>query len=675
MAMDPAGLPQPTGPTSQALVPLTSPPEGQSPAGTSVDPVLQNMLLMAPPAPVKKEKVPRLPQPSRDDCVSYANSDKSYYSVRNQRMARDTEIFRQWQSGVPSTFDETEDIRWIGAAMSNLVNRLANMMGGLEEYVEASYKDDKGEQSSQKVEDLLYNCIDWERRIYAQRGGNPVQRDKFFYLFLRGWLCGRILPDLSDDDYPFDSVILDPATCYPVWGNEKQGLMRMTRIYTATTAELLSTYGQYNKGLKGDIVDKLTNDRSSVNDYLNKEWELVEYWDRDWRYVGTRDGLDVLPVKAHGLNRVPFAMVSAVGEPFGFQTPDANQGYMDPVYGPMPTGNSNSLDLAQKGVSVMHYLINTHRLGEALRTLLYAEVEKASNPPTMRYRAPQLLGQDIPDADYKIGGQNEAAMGLEKVEGLPTSPHPTDTSPLLQSADRDFVEGSMSPPGQGMDVGPNASGYSLDTLIASAKEMVLPYLQAYENFETLKFEIKLSYLREIILPLMPMQAPVTSQYGKSGGVHDITLDDLDAIGTYVRVKIKNINEQNKPAIIQSAVQQMQAGIISQRAAMEQTGIRNPNKMFAEILSEKALQHPMVEQLFSIPSALQAMGADDLAQFWATAVAGPAIQQQGMMGGGQPGEPPSPGGPSTPPNQGGTPNPTPEGTPPTGPLPGQGRGPG
>jgi len=636
------------------------------------------MLAASPPTPlsgpVRTRK--KLPKPDLDDISAYAQSDKRFYTRRNNRFARDTEIFRQWQSGVPSDFDEIEDVRWIGAAMSNLVNRMANLMGGLEVYIEAPYKDDPGEESAQKIEDFLYNCLDYNRRLYARGGGASLQRDEFFYLFLRGWLVGRVLPDLADQDYPFAADVLDPATCYPIWGSDKAGMTRMTRQYSQTSAELLATYGPFNPKLKDRMLFDLGTDGSTkISEHLTKEWTVIEYWDQDWRGVMTSDGLEVLPVKEHGLRGVPFVMVSAVGEPKGFQSPDSASGYMDPVYGPMPTGNSGSMDQAQKGVSVMHYLINTHRLGEALKTLLYAEVEKASDPATIRYRAPQLLGTDVPDVDYKRKGTNEAAMGLEKLEGLPTSPHPTDLSPLLQSLDQDWVGGAMAAPGAGgMDVGPNASGYSLDTLIASAKELVLPYLHAFENYKMLTFQMKLEQCQDIILPLMPLSAPQTSTYGANAGIHTITSQDLDAVGTEVRVRVKNINDSNRPAVIQSAIQRLQAGLISQKAAMDETGVRNPDKMFAQILSEKALQHPMVQDMFAIPSALQNMGAQDLANFWLQAVVMPQIQQQqmqmGAMGpGGVPGGPP--GGP---PNQGGTSNVPQPGAPPGGPPPGLGRGP-
>lgn len=646
------------------------------------DPILGQMMAAAPPTPPRppRRRGPKPPKPDLDDIFAFAQADKRYYTRRNNRFARDTEIFRQWQSGVPSQFDEVEDLRWIGSAMSNLVNRMANMMGGLGLFIDAPYKDDAGEESAQKIEDFLYTCLDYERTCYARGGGASLQRDKFFYLFLRGWLAGRILPDLGDDDYPFNNAVLDPATCYPIWGADKSGMTRMTRQYSQTAAQLVADYGPVNRQLTRDVLGGMTSDGTrDLGAFLTREFTVIEYWDGGYRGVMTADGITVLPVTAHDLASVPFVMVAAVGEPKDFQSPDAASGYMDPIYGPLPTGNNDAMDQAQKGVSVMHYLINTHRLSEALNTLLYAEVEKASNPATMRYRAAQLMGNDLPEVDYRAGGTNEAVMGLEKLEGLPTSPHPTDVSPLKQALDADWVGGSMAMPGAGgLDFGSQASGYSLETMIANAKELVLPYLQAYENFEMLIVEKKLEQARDIVLPLMSLSAPATSLYGAGAGIHTITSQDLDAVGTRVTIKIKNINDQNRPALTQAVVAQMQAGLISQKYGMDAVGIRNPDKMFAEILAEKALQHPAVMDMFAIPSALQFMGAEDLANFWLQAVVQPQImqQQQMMAGGAAPGGggPPGPGGPSGPPNQGGMPNPPVPGAGPGGPEPGQGRGP-
>ena len=682
--MGPGGMPfdadanpgPPPGTPPGPPLPPPGPMLGQTPAPP--DPVLAQMLVAAPSMPIRsiKPRILKLPKPDLSDIWEFAQQDRRYYTRRNNRFARDTEIFRQWQSGVPSTFDEIEDVRWIGAAMSNLVNRMSNMMGGLELFIEAPYKDDPGEESAQKIEDFLYNCLEYERTTYAKGGGASLQRDKFFYLFLRGWLSGRIVPDLADEDYPFNSAVLDPATCYPIWGSDKDGMIRMTRQYTQTAASLVADYGQFNKQLVRDILGGLQSDgKKDLGEFLTRDFTVIEYWDAEYRGVVTSDGITVLPVKAHDLGSVPFVMISAVGEPKGFQSPDSDSGYYDPVYGPVATGNSESMDQAQKGVSVMHYLINTHRLGEALNTLLYAEVEKASNPATIRYRAPQLMGQDLPDVDYKIGGTNEAMMGLEKLEGLPTSPHPTDVSPLKQTLDSDWVGGAMAMPGSGgLDIGSQASGYSLETLIASAKELVLPYLQAYENFETLIFEKKLEMARDIILPLMPVMAPATSSYGANAGIHTITTQDLVAVGTKVKVKVKNITDQTRPALTQAVVQQMQAGLISQKYGMDMVGIKNPDRMFAEILAEKALQQPQIMDMFAIPSALQNMGAEDLARLWLQVVVQPQVMQmqmaqQQMMA--PPGMGPGPGG--GPPNQGGQANPPSPGAPPGGPAPGQGRG--
>ncbi len=662
-----------------APAPGTLPNAG--PANAPVDPILLQIMsgnspLIANNKPPKKNG--SLRKPDMSQVVEYSRRDREVWKDRNDRMARDIRIFRQGEGGVPSLFDPEEDLQFLSAAMSNLVNRLSNMMSGIAIQVESPSHDEQSDADAQTVENWCHWDQEQIRLQYADDRSGVRQRDEFFYLLLHGVICARVLPDISDPDYQWTDDLMDPSTCYPVFGNGKQGLIRMTRVYTSSVGEILDTYSTVNRGLDQTILNHLGETTFSIAGVLHRKLELVEYWDRRWRAVCLNDGTPILPVVEHGYGRVPFVYVTAIGEPMSMQTPNGEYAIKDPVLGGLRVPVGDVFDMSQKGVSVIHYLVNTHRLREAIYTILYGQIEKAANPALIRYRAPQLMGKDAPTYDLRAGGNNYAVMGLEKIEAIPTSPAPTDVSPTIQALEQEQMAGGMNPASQGMEMGANASGYALDTLIAVAKEMILPYLQAFENYLMLKFRLKLELFRDVIGEFYSLRIPEKGLYGRPRAIRELTIEVVNRVGCHVKVKAKNTSDSAKMAQAQYATTMMSAGLMSQRAAMSEAGIDDPTAMLNEVLADNAMQHPQIMQLYGIPLALEARGATNLAQMWMEIVAKPVIQelmmQQAMMSnpmmaaqGG------AGGGGSTPDTGGQSFGPTTQGQA-TGPAPGEGRGP-
>jgi hypothetical protein len=427
---------------------------------------------------------------------------------------------------------------------------------------------------------------------------------------------------------------------------------------------------------------------TTVGAAYNRELEVIEYADRRWRGVCLADGTPILDFVEHEFGRVPYIYLTAIGEPKGMQDGTSEYAVYDPQFGGLNVPAGKKINMAEKGVSVIHYLINTHRLREAVYTILYQQIEKSGAPPTMRYRAPQMMGKDTPILDWRINGTNYAALGLEKIEALPTSPQPTDVSPTLSILEQEQSAGLMADPGAGgFEPGGNASGYSLDVLINAAKELVLPYFQAYENYLGLRFEMKLEQFRDVVGQFYSLRVPNKPSYGRSKELTDMTVDSINLVGCEVKVTVRNNSEGSLMQQAQRATMLQQAGLVSQKRAMDIAGEDDPHGNFNEILTENALQHPQIMQLYGIPMALKAEGADNLAQIWMEIVGKPIIQQlmmQQMMagspqgggpqppgagggsGGGQPGNPapPQTGGQSFGPTAAGSPG---------GPQPGEGRG--
>lgn len=655
------------------------PPPGSTliPPGAAPDPLLGQQdpsflpLLAYLPEPVapKPEREP-VPMPGPEEIFALAERVYQQHQPLLQRMARDLAMYRQHEGGVPQAFDPDVDIRVASAAISNLVNKLANLLAGMDLFVEAPYRDDQTEQAAQAVENYCYYCLDARRYHYARQGGNDLLRDVAWYLLLYGRAVARVLPYPDGEEVKTSFALLDPATCFPLWGSVNEGLRVMIRRYQDTVERVLRLYADVAPDARERILRKLGYEELSP-EVLEHKATVVEYWDADNRFLGFA-GEPIFSAR-HNLGYVPFVYVMAVGEPQGMGTPEGQYAWAsrnDRITVPVSAAD----DLAQKGVSVFHYLVNTHRLREALSTILYHEVEKMRRPATITYSAPHLAGKEPPPLDFRPGANNQRIKDLQQVEAIPTAPRPVDLGPLKQEVMEDWYTGTLNPAGMGMEMGANASGYALETLVANAKDLIVPYTKALEVFWMQVFDLELRQLRDVILPLGPLSYPARRDYGPVRTRYELTPDLIATTGTRLRVRLRALGPSELPRLAQTAMQMQSAGLWSQKAAMDYVGVRDPQRMLAEILVEKGMQHPMVMESLVIPEAFYQQGLLEYVQFWLDTVVLPKLMAAKMPGS-VPGTQPPPGASAPAPveaNQGGIRQPGSPPAPPAGPIPGQGR---
>ena len=640
------------------------------PSPSPIDPVLQQ-LLGGPLTPPQKTVIPKpfakMKAPDLSAVRLVVTDDENRHQYLLTRFNRDLMLYRQHMGFVPPGHNSNTDLNFQSSEMSNVINKLANMCSSLDMIVESPFKDEQTKEASQAVEDFVYYCRDYEKEVYANSGGGTLQWDEFWYLFLYGRLVYMVLPDEGDDEYPFRSALLDPSTCFPTWGDEKEGLIRMTRVYVSTVAEIVSTWGEGDPSVQQKLVKKLGYGPENVNEWMNHEYKVKEYWDRTHHAVLV-DDIDILPPVEHGLGILPFVYVTARGEPKGVYTPQGQ--YQQRIDEFMNAGYvvGRGQDLAEKGVSVFHHLVNTHKLREIMNTLLLMEAMKSQNPATITYSAPHLMGKEPPPLNNKPGGNNQRVLNLQKIEGIPTSPRPTDVAPVMNQIQQDMTQGTIPPHVFGAEQGSNVSGFAVESLIAAAKDAILPYVNAWQTAQQLKAKLKLHLYRHIISPVTILSVPATGAYGMNY-VRAVTPEMVDAVGTRVKISLFGIAQQNLPGQISAALQAVEGGIWSTRKAMEHVGVKNPDRMLADIIAERAIQHPALMETFIIPNGFIKQGMEELARIWLQLVVAPQMGQ--LMGTMDPAaqapEGPMPNGQSAP-MQGQ------QAPPPGGPQPGQGRGP-
>lgn len=661
------------GDLQSPVAPGFAPDQGPMQAPPGQDPVIaQLMQRVMEGGPLTNERAKnRSRKPKKEEIEALANRDMYRWAETIHRFAEDVALFRQHSSSTPKSFRHDREERIKSAEFSILVNKLSNMFAGTGVVYDVPYDNLKEEKSSQIIEDALYYLRKRAKRAYGYAGGN-LQRDEFFYMFLYGRYVKRILPDLRDPDYPFREALMDPATCFPTWGDEKTGLVRMVRRYTTTVGKVISTFGEGVPNLEKKLAKKLGYDEwSPTADFYHEEGEMIEYHDKSWYYCSFK-GMDVVPVTAHDFGVVPYVYIMPTGEPQSMSTPGGKYfGYSSEYAMDIPYIMGTEQDLAQKGVSVYHYLKNTHKTKEKLMTLLYNEVEKATDPSTITYTAPHLAGKEPPPLDTKRGGNNQRLLNFQQVEGVPTSPRPTDFSPLFMTIQDEMIQGSLPPGAFGAEQGPNTTASGVTAMVQQAYDLVTPYIEAWQNGQAQEAQIKLDLYMQHISPSLTLRVPEHDARGQgTGEIHDLSPDDIRAVGTYVDVRMAGLNLQNEAQQIAAMGQAVSNGFYSRRHAMNKLNVENPDKMFTEIIGEQAMQHPEMMENFIIPEGFMSQGMEDFARLWMELVVAPKLAQMSMTGQMPGQDPPSPEG------QGSQAVPAPEGPTgaPGGPPPGMGRGP-
>jgi hypothetical protein len=301
------------------------------------------------------------------------------------------------------------------------------------------------------------------------------------------------------------------------------------------------------------------------------------------------------------------------------------------------------------------------------------------------------------------GASNQRVLNQQKVEMVPTSPRPTDVSPVMNKIQAETVEGSVNPAMYGSMDGSNIAGFAVQELMSAARDTITPYVEGFTRFQALKAKMRGRQYISHIGVMQTINVPMEGQYGTSPTA-ELTPMIMKSTGNKVTVEMIGISDSQLPAMLNVTGSAVEQGVWSRRKAMEKLGEKDPARMLRDIIYERAIEHPDIMENVIIPQVFLQNGQQDLAYLWGMLVVMPKMMKvmselmamgggvpPGMMGGmpGMPGmtapggAPPVPGGPgvpgmapppSAPQMNGGVGSPGQPPGRPTGPNPGQGRGP-
>lgn len=629
-------------------------------------------------------------KPSPEFCRDAVATDERRHQSLIDRFREDLRTYRLMDESMFEDLDPNDVELYTSAEPAFQVEKLANMISGIDHIIQFPSKNQDEETGAQTLENFAYHFLE-EVDTHHRAGGNAAYKwDLAFYRAVYGRMVTRVLPDPTDPDFPWDVRLYDPATVFPVFGT-KRGIVRVSCVYSETLDKVLQTYGD-DPDVHERLLKKYTDEDGSVQ--LDRVGTVREYWDVWYRWAEF-DGEEILPVTPHEMGRVPFIYTVGTGEPGNANLPTTTSFTMRERMAGLTMGDKvGDPNLAQKGLSFFHHLKPALKQEAAVFSILMTSAKQALAPP-IGVESPY---EDPPEAvDMSTSATNKFRPG-EKVVPLLSGTRPTDIGPLISALREQRVKGGLPDQMFGALEGSNVSGFAVESLIAAAKDRIQPVISDMEYHLGAVIELALYHYRNVghllvdnlegiyriptqgrQMPAQPDPGPTRPQFDQIGQMlmqmangmpvdfaagwntagfnnaeapdkpHDdlaLTRDLILRIGTRPEVKLHSIALQNMTALANVASMLIERKVWSRTKAMEELNVRNPQEEWKRILAEDAQTNPRMLELVEFPQALYDSGnISGFLAYFATVV---LPQLMGMMappeGGG--GEGPMPEGPQT-----------------------------
>jgi hypothetical protein len=653
--------------------------------------------------PETGRRVVRPPKkPTTAQWNSWVTSDEQVWGETVNRFDRDTAAFRGKQSQVFEDFDPAHDTPYESTEWAVQTTKLAFMIGTTPHKIRYRGRTTAEDTAAQDMEE----ADEWFLRVWAKAhasgGGGNLKVDMAMSAAQFGRIIVQCFCDPNDPDFPWSPALMDPRTCFPVFG-DKHGLVRMTRVFTDSLGRALETFDPEGENR---VLSKWKRSRKvDDNDLdLTQEVRVVDCANRWYRYV-TIDGIVVLN-EAHRYGRVPYVVRIGPGE-WGSSSlaPGPNGRYTRQEVHRGWTGvdsqSSPSLELAHRGVAFMHYARPAIAIREAVGSLALTSLRIAVSPPLIT--TSPYPGPPSPVAMY-ARGHTKRRPG-EVTTPVNPSPSPADFGAVMALNTREIANAVLPDMVFGNVEQSNVSGFASDTLIAAAKDRIQPYIDLSVDAIADVLECKNVLFRdhghayvgasgELAVPQrsrrvnsrtsQPMPSWATQimngddieallapgfasaqQITRGKPIQDdypeivLTRDMVKLVGARPEVTMVNIGLQSKTVLANYLKLLNDAKMISRNTAMEEIPeVDRSDSEWTRIKSEDAQTHPKMLELVEFPRSLWESGDVDGYLAYMATILMPALAQ--AMG---PTPPPAGGGPTGAPPAGGDAMLTPGGAPP------------
>lgn len=580
------------------------------------------------------ERPPEPEAPTWAEIQQLADRLQSRWQPLHQRMDLDYRMYR-----LVLDKQEGEGERVILNTPYTSVEKLANMLGSAVPQIEKDFSHDGLRSTAQKVKNLLMSTLqewsdEWMRCLHG-----PLERDIAHFAALRGWIAGRVeydpLSALEPGANPVRFTPLDPRNLYVHLGT--RGIRAVVHRYRATVGELLDEWPQVSEIL-------------GISDDPWLTYEVIAYYDAYYHAVYI-NGQEIKAPTAHGYGFVPIRVVTCNGAPIRWS------GY----------AGTDASWVSEVGPSCFHGSRVAYSQLNRLYSQLANVVAEASDPPLLVKHDPER--KDEPEKLKLTPGAVNYLWNTESVEPIRKSPNPGDVGPLAEALTKNLEQATI--PEVLWGAGGDQSGFAIALLSGAAKDATFGILRALEAFYADILECSLKLLSN--LHDGPIGVMMQDRRGDWVGGETVTPQDIQLVGTRVRVKFRDIAPKDRGALAQLAIQLTHDKLISlETARTEYLGLENPDRENDRVLNDLVYQDPNLMQQLLVPLSLY-RNNPELFEVWVAMQAMQAQQQQQQqmmqtMGGAPGGPPAGPSGPGAPgplpaPGAGHAPGPPVPGTPP------------
>ena len=251
-------------------------------------------------------------QPEQGQFDDWISGDVLLHGELLRRFRQDLRTYRQLDVGIIEQFDPDTDAYFISSEPTIQVNKIAAMVAGTPHQVNYPWKTKTEREKSADMEAFALWFLDQWAEHHRGNNNTALKWDIAWYMLVLGRAVSTIYCDLEDGDFPWFAEVLDPATCFPVWGKGKHGMLRMSRQFTAETGEVLDEFDPTDsKGLARKLSLKQNTKNENAID-LTQEVMVTSCTTRWHRYTAV-DGIEVERV-AHEYGEVNYVLTLAPGE-------------------------------------------------------------------------------------------------------------------------------------------------------------------------------------------------------------------------------------------------------------------------------------------------------------------------------------------------------------------------
>lgn len=334
---------------------------------------------------------------------------------------------------------------------------------------------------AQKIEDAAYHFRAMHERRWVN-GGNPIlSQCEASDILTYGVVIKRNTLNLADTKCPIKSMLIDPATVFPVWG--RTGVINeLEAVYRIVTMPVRQVLAEYTKvgDLKKKIKDALGDTEGTFGEAADVT--VVEYWDSWWCGAFLCEGgVEIKPLTAHEYGCVPYIIqYGPGGEPMHTRMPNGTNGAYIEDYATFDGNRSgNGAERTHKATPFIEPYKYENDAREAFRTKVLTNVIKQFNPPIVLKRTNAGAKGEQPEFENWEGGVTELEAGEEDIEAYPETAN-RDAGLIFQMMAEDGTLGMLDR-SDGMPDKSNISGTARQGMAEVGQEQREMWVRSLES--------------------------------------------------------------------------------------------------------------------------------------------------------------------------------------------------